>query len=99
MKKIFIGLAILVALGVATSVSAASEPESFTNYVDVFFEMVKGTAGQLVMALIMMFAGHKAYENRTVGPLIWGAVAVVLIAAAPTMSTSLTTSVGTFMTP
>jgi cell division protein FtsW (lipid II flippase) len=89
---------VLVGLGFLTMASAAvSEPGSFSNYVNVFFEMVKGTGGNLAMALIMMFAGYKAYQNATATPIIWGALAVVLIAASPYIADNLTTNVKTFM--
>jgi len=95
MKKIIL---ILMALGAITMLSAAvTEPGSFKNYLDVFFEMVKGTGGNLAMALIMMFAGYKAYQNATAAPLIWGALAVVLIAGAPYISSNLSSNVSTFM--
>jgi len=97
-KSLLTKVLILVLLGVVTTASAAvTEPGSFKNYLDVFFAMVKGTGGNLAMALIMMFAGYKAYQNATPTPLIWGALAVVLIAASPYLSTNLTTNVRTFM--
>jgi len=97
-KSLLTKVMVLVLLGVITTASAAvTEPGSFKNYLDVFFEMVKGTGGNLAMALIMMFAGYKAYQNATPTPLIWGALAVVLIAASPYVASNLTTNVSTFM--
>ena len=88
---------LMMVLGLITTASAAvTEPGSFSNYLDVFFQMVKGTAGKLAMALIMMFAGYKAYQNATPTPLLWGALAVVLIAAAPYLATHLANNVETF---
>ena len=96
-KSLLTKVLILVLLGVITTASAAvTEPGSFKNYLDVFFAMVKGTGGNLAMALIMMFAGYKAYQNATPTPLIWGALAVVLIAAAPYLANNLTENVETF---
>ena len=98
MKSILIKLLLLLAIGALTTAAAAvTEPGSFKNYLDVFFAMVKGTGGNLAMALIMMFSGYKAWQNGTAAPLIWGALAVVLIAASPYVSTSLSTNVQTFM--
>jgi len=89
---------IIMAIGLMTVASAeVTEPGSFANYLEVFFQMVKGTGGNLAMALIMMFAGYKAYQNATPTPLLWGALAVVLIAASPYISTNLTANVETFM--
>ena len=97
-KSLLTKVTVLVLLGIITTASAAvTEPGSFKNYLDVFFAMVKGTGGNLAMALIMMFAGYKAYQNATPTPLIWGALAVVLIAASPYLSTNLTDNVQTFM--
>ena len=93
----FIKFLLLMTIGIVVSASAAvSAPGSFNNYVDVFFAMVKGTGGNLAMALIMMFSGYKAYQNATPTPLIWGAIAAVLIAASPYIANSLTTNVSTF---
>jgi hypothetical protein len=94
MKKFLI---LMFAFGFFTMASAVSEPESFANYTNVFFEILKGTGGNLAMALIIVFAGVKAATSHNWAPLIWGALAVVLIAAAPTMSGSLTSTVSTFM--
>jgi hypothetical protein len=97
-KNILVKILFLLLVGfVATASAVVTEPGSFTNYLDVFFAMVKGTGGNLAMALIMMFAGYKAYQNANPAPLIWGALAVVLIAASPYMSTSLTDNAQTFM--
>lgn len=97
-NNIFRTVALILAIGMMTQASAVvTEPGSFSNYLDVFFEMVKGTGGNLAMALIMMFAGYKAYQNATPTPLIWGALAVVLIAGSPYISSNLTTNVSTFM--
>ena len=96
-SSLFSKILFLLALGIITTASAAvTEPGSFANYVGVFFEMVKGTAGKLAMALIMMFAGYKAYQNATPTPLLWGAIAVVLIAAAPYLANNLTANVEVF---
>ena len=86
----------LVAL-VGTASAAVSEPGSITNYLGVLFSMLKGTAGQLGMALIAIFSGYKAWANSTSAPIIWGAIAIILIAAAPYIAPSLTSNVGTFM--
>ena len=96
-NPLFKQILFLMLLGIATTASAAvTEPGSFSNYMNVFFEMIKGTAGKLAMALIMMFAGYKAYQNATPTPIIWGALAVVLIAASPYIATHLATNVSTF---
>ena len=97
-KNLLAKLSFLMLVGiVATASAAVTEPGSFKNYLDVFFAMVKGTGGNLAMALIMMFSGYKAWQNATATPLIWGALASVLIAAAPYLSTNLTANVSTFM--
>ena len=98
MKKDFaLKLLLIIAIGMVATASAATvaAPQSFDNYVNVFFEMVKGTGGNLAMALIMMFGGYKAYQNATPTPLIWAAIAAVLIAGSPYIANSLTTNVGT----
>lgn len=88
---------LILTLGIITTASAAvAEPGSFSNYANVFFEMIKGTGGKLAMALIMMFGGYKAYQNATPTPLLWAALASVLIAAAPYLADNLTTNVKTF---
>jgi len=82
---------------VGTASAAVSEPGSISNYLDVLFSLLKGTAGQLGMALIAIFSGYKAWANSTSAPIIWGVIAIILIAAAPYMAPNLTTNVGTFM--
>ena len=82
---------------VATASAAVSEPGSITNYLGVLFSMLKGTAGQLAMALIAIFSGYKAWANSTSTPIIWGAIAIILIAAAPYMAPNLTENVSSYM--
>ncbi|MFA6195377.1 MAG: hypothetical protein WC656_01880 [Sulfurimonas sp.] len=97
-KNLFIKIVLILMVGlVATASAAVTEPGSFKNYLDVFFAMVKGTGGNLAMALIMMFAGYKAYQNATPTPLLWGALAVVLIAAAPYIAVNMTANVETMI--
>ncbi len=97
-KNLLVKVLFLMLVGIVSTASAVvTEPGSFANYLDVFFAMVKGTGGNLAMALIMIFSGYKAWQNATATPLIWGALAAVLIAAAPYLSTNLTANVSTFM--
>lgn len=99
MKKNFLTkILFLLLFGfVATASAAVSEPGSFANYINVFVTMLKGTGGNLAIALILIFSGLKAWQNASSAPIIWGALASVLIAASPYMSTSLTTNVSTFV--
>jgi len=97
-KNLLFKVLLLALMGALTSASAVvAEPTSFANFVNVLFEIVKGTAGQLAMALILGFSGYKAWQTNSWGPLIWGAVAIVLIAGGPIIAHSLTTNVNTFM--
>ena len=92
-------VSILMLLGIMVAASAATTPAMpgvLENYLNVLFAMVKGTGGNLAMALIMMFAGYKSYQNAVPTPLIWGALAVILIAASPYIAAGLTTNVQTF---
>lgn len=94
-KNMFFKAFVLFALlGVLTSASAAvTEPGAFKSYLEIFLEMIKGTAGNLVMVLIIIFAGIKAWQVGDKAPLMWGAAAVIAIAAAPSVAPNLTSNI------
>lgn len=94
-KNIFFKItSMLILFGIFTSASAAvTEPGAFSNYLEIFLEMTKGTAGQLVMVLIIVFAGIKAWQVNDKAPLMWGAAAVTAIAAAPLIAPNLAANI------
>ena len=90
-------VSILMLLGIMVAASAATgEPSALSAYAGILFAMVKGTAGKIAMALIMMFAGYKSYQNAVPTPLIWGALAVILIAGAPYIAGGLVDNVAKY---
>lgn len=97
-NKVLQRIMFLLLIGFVASASAAtSEPGSIANYLAVLFDLLKGTAGQLAMALIAIFSGYKAWANSTSAPIIWGAIAILLIAGSPYIAEHLTSNVGTYM--
>ncbi|MBW6487567.1 hypothetical protein [Sulfurimonas sp.] len=83
----------LVGLGFITSASAVTEPGAFSSYLEVLLAMISGTAGNLVMVLILAFGALKAYQVGDKTPLLWAAGAVLVIAAAPLIAPNLTSNI------
>lgn len=97
-NKLITVISALLLFGFLTTASAAvSEPGAFKSYLEIFLEMIKGTAGNLVMVLIIIFAGIKAWQVGDKAPLMWGAAAVIAIAAAPSVAPNLTENINSII--
>lgn len=80
LKKV---LLIMLLLGLTTTGAYAAGINLFALAKDSFFELASSYVFLVVIGVILFVTGLKVMETHSMSPLIWGGVAVAVIAIVP----------------